>query len=328
MFENQDTIKILSIDGGGIRGIVPALLLAAIEEKKQKPIYELFDFFAGTSTGGILSLLLTKPDPTPANKLIDLYNGDGANRIFKKNFMTKSTYLFKRAKYNRKGIEGVLAENFKEVTLGQALKPVLITSYETEGRNATFFTNYDDRYDHLYMKDVARATSAAPTYFTPHKIKGKGTFVDGGLAANNPAMSAYVEILKIFDQLKAKGVDVSNKKIILVSLGTGTVTLSLKYNEIRKWTPIHWVSGPLISSFFDGNNTTVEYQLRKILCDDTYHRFQLILPNEKGADELDNTHQEYLDELQELTKRYIDQDTVNGLPIGWYSKLNKLLQII
>jgi patatin-like phospholipase/acyl hydrolase len=328
MFEDKDTIKILSIDGGGIRGIIPALLLSAIEEKKQKPIYELFDLFAGTSTGGILSLLLTKPDPIPANKLIDLYNGDGANRIFKKNFLTGATYLFKKAKYDRRGIEGVLAEKFQEVKLGQALKPVLITSYETEGRNAIFFTNYDDRYSGLNMRDVARATSAAPTYFEPYKINGKGTFVDGGLAANNPAMSAYVEVLKILDQLKAKGMDVSNKKIILVSLGTGTVTLSLKYNEIKDWTPLNWVSGPLISSFFDGNSTTVEYQLKKILNNETYHRFQLILPNEKGADELDNTNQEYLDELQDLTKRYIDLDTINGLPIGWYSKLNNLMQIL
>lgn len=328
MFEDQSIIKVLSIDGGGIRGIIPALLLSAIEEKKQKPIYELFDFFAGTSTGGILSLLLTKPDPIPANQLIDLYNGDGANKIFKKNFMTKPTYLFKRAKYNRCGIEGVLAEKFQQIKLEQAIKPVLITSYETEGRNATFFSNYDDRYSGLYMKDVARATSAAPTYFSPLKIKGKGTFVDGGLAANNPAMSAYVEVLKIFDQLKCSGVDVSDKKIVLVSLGTGTITLSLKYNQIKNWTPLHWVSGPLISSFFDGNSTTVEYQLKKILTNDTYYRFQLILPNEKGADELDNTNQEYLDELQELTKRYIDQDTVNGLPIGWYSKIKNLLQIL
>jgi uncharacterized protein len=324
MFENKDTIKILSIDGGGIRGIIPAILLAAIEEQKGKPIHELFDFFAGTSTGGILTLLLNKPDPVPANKLADIYNGDGAKRIFKKNFLTGATYIFKNAKYDKSGIEGVLAEKFLNTKMGESLKPVLITSYETECRSATFFTNYDKRYMDLYFRDVARCTSAAPTYFEPKKLEEKGTFVDGGLAVNNPAMSAYVEVLKL---LRKQGIDPATKKIILVSLGTGTVTLSLDYEQIKNWTPINWITGPLISSFFDGNSTTVEYQLRQIL-PDNYYRFQLILPNKKGADELDNTDQDFLDKMKGLTQRYIEEDNINSLPIGWYSRLNSLLEIL
>ena len=223
MFEHKDIITILSIDGGGIRGIIPAILLAEMEKVTGKKIYELFDFFAGTSTGGILTLLLNKPNPLAASDLIELYGGIDGKRIFKKNCFTLLNYIFKGPKYDKKGIESVLSEKLGDTLLKDTLKPVLITSYETECRNATFFSNYDCRYKDLFLKEAARATSAAPTYFEPLNIQYKGTFIDGGVAANNPAMCAYVEVLKL---LKREGIDPDSKKIIVVSLGTGTATNS------------------------------------------------------------------------------------------------------
>lgn len=323
MFEHNDTIKILSIDGGGIRGLVPAILLAEIEKVTGKRIYEQFDFIAGTSTGGILSLLLTRPNPLPAVDLINIYLVDGAKRIFNKNLLTPLNYIFKGDKYDCKGIESVLSEKLENYCLKDAIKPVLITSYETEGRNATFFNNYDNKYCNLYLKDIARATSAAPTYFDPCKIINKGTFIDGGVAANNPAMCAYIEVLKL---LKKQGIDPDTKKIIVVSLGTGTATSSYYYEDMKKWTPLDWIKGPLISSFFDGNSNTVEYQLKQILPNEFYYRFQLQLPNEKDADRLDNTDEKYLDKLKNLTQKYIEEDVVNGISIGWASKLDCLCQ--
>lgn len=323
MFEHQNIIKILSIDGGGIRGLIPALLLAKIEQKTQKKIHELFDFFAGTSTGGIISLLLNRPDPVPADKIIEIYSKDGANKIFKKNALTLLNYLSKGEKYNRTGIEGVLAENFQNYCLKDTLKPVLIPSYEMESRNAVFFANYDDRYKDLYMKDVARATSAAPTYFEPYKIEGKGTFIDGGVAVNNPAMSAFIEVLKI---LRRENIEPLSKRIVVVSLGTGTATSSLCYDEIKNWNPLQWINGPLIDTFFNGNSRTVEHQLKNLLPADCYYRFQLMLPDEKGADKLDNSDEKSLCRLKELTQRYIDYDYVDNMPIGWYSQINTLCQ--
>lgn len=325
MFENKDTIKILSIDGGGIRGIIPAILLAEIEKSTSKKIYELFDFFTGTSTGGILTLLLNKPEPLAASDLIEIYGGIDGKRIFKKNFFTLLNYIFKGPKYDKTGIESVLSEKLGDTCLKDTLKPVLITSYETECRNATFFSNYNNRYKDLYLKDVARATSAAPTYFEPLNIQKKGTFVDGGVAANNPAMCAYVEVLKL---LKREGIDPDSKKIIIVSLGTGTATNSYCYDEMKHWTPIDWIRGPLISSFFDANSNTVEYQLTQIVKPDCYYRFQLQLPNEKGSDALDNTEEKNLNKLSSLTSSYINNDTITGLPIGWASKLCELYGVI
>lgn len=325
MFENEDTIKILSIDGGGIRGIIPALLLAEIERVTNKKIYELFDFFAGTSTGGILTLLLNRPNPISASELVGLYDGNDGKEIFKKNFLTPLNYIFKGPKYSENGIDSVLSAKLEDFCLKDALKPVLITSYETESRNATFFCNYDIRYQNLHLKDIAEATSAAPTYFEPKNIQNYGTFIDGGIAANNPAMCAYVEVLKL---LRKQGIDPDSKKIMIVSLGTGTATNSYCYNEMKHWTPIDWIKGPLISSIFDANSNTVEYQLKQILKPDCYYRFQLQLPNEKGADALDNTDDKNLDRLKNLTTSYINNDTITGMPIGWASMLNSLYGFI
>lgn len=325
MFEHKDNITILSIDGGGIRGIIPAIILTEIEKVTGKKIYELFDFFAGTSTGGLLTLLLNRPNPLAASDLIEIYNGADGKKIFKKNFFTFLNYVFKGPKYDKTGIESVLSDKLGNACLKDTLKPVLITSYETECRNATFFSNYDSRYKDLYLRDVARATSAAPTYFEPLNIKCKGTFIDGGVAANNPSMCAYVEVLKL---LKKQGIDPDSKKIIIVSLGTGTATNSYCYNEMKKWTPIDWIKGPLISSFFDANSNTVEYQLTQIVKPDCYYRFQLQLPNEKDSDALDNTDGKNLEKLSNLTSSYINNDTIAGMPIGWASKLNNLYSLI
>ena len=152
-------------------------------------------------------------------------------------------------------------------------------------------------------------------------IQNQGTFIDGGVAANNPAMCAYVEVLKL---LKRERIDPDSKKIIVVSLGTGTATNSYCYNEMKHWTPIDWIKGPLISSFFDANGNTVEYQLKQIIKPDCYYRFQLQLPNEKGSDLIDNTDDKNLEKLSSLTSSYINNDTITGMPIGWASKLNNL----
>jgi len=325
MFENKDTIKILSIDGGGMRGIIPALILTEIEKKKQKKIYELFDFFAGTSTGGIISLLLNKPNPCTAQDIIGFYNNEGVNTIFKKNLLTGLKFFMAGKKYDKKGIESVLSEKFESYCLKDSLKPVLIPSYETQTRDAVFFNSYEEMYADICLKEVARATSSAPTYFEPFHLQGTGTMIDGGIAANNPAMCAYVEAIKL---MKRENIDWSKKKIIMVSLGTGTQTTSIKYDEIKKWNLIDWIKGPLISSFFDGSNDTVQHQMKVLLPEDCYYRFQLELPNEKGSDDLDNTDTQFLSELSELTMQYIQKDSIHQSPVGWRYKLDKLLQIL
>ena len=187
---------VLAIDGGGIRGLIPALILACIEqrmenllgnrnEKCQLRIADVFDLIAGTSTGGIIALALTKPDHMgrpayTAADLVDLYMGEGEN-IFNRSAMHRiySGYGFLNKKYPADGIEDILERYFRDTTLDQAFTRVLIPTYDMRGTwvhwqnkfdcqrggHPRFFKSYsidDTPLESPLMRDVARATSAAP----------------------------------------------------------------------------------------------------------------------------------------------------------------------
>ena len=289
------TVKILSIDGGGIRGIIPATVAAQIEKNTGQPISHLFDLIAGTSTGGILALGLTKPGPTgqpqyTAQAMAELYSSQGA-KIFGRSLWYQILALgnLSLQKYPRRGLEDVLQQYFGGTTLAQATTNVLVTSYEIEKSFPFFFRSSDARskpgYNFL-MRDVARATSAAPTYFEPVQVKSSNpstsrhelyTLIDGGVYANNPAACALVEAHATFP-------DAEN--FLVVSLGTGNMTRSIPFEEARHWGVAGWVR-PLLDVVFDGVSSTVDYQLRQLFSssadDDNYYRFQPALTSEHAA---------------------------------------------
>jgi uncharacterized protein len=273
------TIKILSIDGGGIRGIIPAIILSVIEEKTGKTIAELFDIIAGTSTGGLLALALTKPlpDGTPqysAKKLIELYEQEGGN-IF---FNPEGPPSQMKPKYPSDGIEEVLGRYFEETRLSEALQEVLITSYDVEKSSPYFFKRHQAQakpnLHDFPMAKVGRATSAVPGYFEPLRLEvnepafPNRVLIDGGVFASNPAMCAYGEAKTLYPDAR---------DFLLVSIGTGELTRKLCYEEIKDWGMAQWLQ-PLLDVIFDGVADTVDYQLKELLpsefCNKYYYRFQ------------------------------------------------------
>ncbi|MBD2099043.1 patatin-like phospholipase family protein [Trichocoleus sp. FACHB-591] len=275
-------IKVLAIDGGGIRGVIPAMLLAEIEKRTGQAIAELFDVIAGTSTGGILALGLTKPNASgksaySAANLVHLYEAEGA-RIFPKSSLSKIRGLVNQ-KYPAIGIEAVLRQYFGDAMLSQALKTVLVPSYDTELRRPYFFKSRKAKADsdrNFPMATVARATSAAPTYFEPLQAKSSqglvpSTFIDGGVFANNPAMCAYVEARKNHPEAH---------DFLVVSLGTGELTTSFNYAQIKNWGLLEWAR-PIFNIVSDGVSDTVDYQLQELLANEEtpprYYRFQASL---------------------------------------------------
>ena len=278
-------VRVLSIDGGGMRGLIPAMLLTELEERTGKPVCQLFDLVAGTSTGGILALGLTKPDgeDKPAYSAADLtrlYNEEG-RRIFSRSPWDRFRALenLLEEKYPSKGIETVLTEYFGDTRLSQALTNVLVTSYEIERRIAFLFKSHrakDEEQSDFPMRLVARATSAAPTYFEPAHVPVAGpeeyyALVDGGVYANNPGMCAYVEARNLFPD---------RDDFLVVSLGTGTLTRPIPYDEAKGWGLARWAQ-PILDVVFDGVSDTVDFQMRDLLtCDnrvDRYYRFQTTL---------------------------------------------------
>ncbi len=281
--------RILSIDGGGIRGIIPAVVLAELERRSGKRVHQLFDMFAGTSTGGILSLALSQPGSDgmarwEAREIVDLYIERGPD-IFDRSLLhqIRAVGSILDEKYSDTGLEKVLKQYFGDTRLSQALVEVLVTAYELEGRDAFFFkrrkavtTPGEDDYP---IWQVARATAAAPTYFEPLKLEtpsiaGYYALVDGGVFANNPAMCAYADAHRF-----EEGAD-----IVLVSLGTGQLERPIHYDDAKDWGMLEWAR-PVLDVVFDGIADTTDYELRQLMNDDRYFRLQTTLI---GSDEMDD----------------------------------------
>jgi uncharacterized protein len=274
---------ILSIDGGGIRGVIPATVLAEIERLTGRQTYELFDVIAGTSTGGILALGLTLPEGGRARygaaALAALYSEQG-DTIFPYEFLGKIR-RFIGPKYPERGRRAVLEERFRDARLSTALTEVLVTAYDIAGRRPFFFRRADavERPGREFrMSDAALATSAAPTYFPPVRLRDSEqgrdlVLVDGGVFANNPAMCGYVD--------RAEG-RAPEGDTLIVSLGTGEPQpRAIPYGRARHWGLIGW-GLRLLDVIFAGVTETTEYELKQIL-PEGHQRFQPKLPKADEA---------------------------------------------
>ena len=309
-------VKILSIDGGGIRGIIPAMLLAEIERRMQQPIAQMFDLIAGTSTGGILALGLAIPKMAgaalyAAQDLVDMYAGEG-NSIFSRSLLHRLAACgnLRHEKYPCTGIEQVLSKYFGDSRLRNAVTDVLIASYEIE-RSIPFFFRSSmarERPDYDFpARDVARATSAAPTYFQPMKLPSTTdpshyTLIDGGVFANNPSACALVEARTNYP-------DASD--FLVVSLGTGQLNYSFPYDRAKTWGIFRWAI-PILDIVFDGISKTVDYQLRQLLPEGLipcprYYRFQTTLDGRNHS--MDNSSPENITALKALAYKLIEKES-------------------
>ncbi|MCL2560067.1 MAG: patatin-like phospholipase family protein [Turicibacter sp.] len=257
-------IRVLAIDGGGIRGIIPAGVLAHIEKllreiskNKEAHISDYFDLIAGTSTGGILTALLLHPDKKyRATDMTALYVNHG-EAIFTRNLATRTVDrlgLFNPL-YQHEPLEGLLQTYLGDIKISELVRPALLPTYNIETGVATFVSglrvNEKPEYD-CKVRDVLRATTAAPTYFAPTQ-KQRGAFIDGGMFANNPALCAYVEASKFPS-------GPSSKDIMLLSLGTGSINRSYPFDQARKWGRLNWVR-PALEIYASAASQTVNHQL-------------------------------------------------------------------
>jgi uncharacterized protein len=310
--QSRSPIRILSIDGGGIRGIIPALVLARIEKLTNRPIAQLFDLVAGTSTGGILALGLTIPKfpgrPIyAAQEFVRMFEREGPRIFSRSTFRTlvTSDSLFWK-KYSSQGIEEVLLEYFGDSRLSDAVTNVLVPSYEIHRRFPFFFKSANARkrpdYD-FRTRDIARATSAAPSYFEPMRIptgtnSESYTLIDGGVFANNPAACALVE---------AQATLPHPGGYLVVSLGTGSLMQTVPLKLAKNWGCLLWAK-PLLNAIFDGVSSTVDFQLRQLMPTD-YYRLQPALNGHNHS--LDNTSPGNMAALKALAKQMIEEKSAD-----------------
>lgn len=202
-----------------------------------------------------------------AGSLKELYEAKGTI-IFQKTLWKKlrSVSGFLDVEYCHKQLEDVINQYLGDTTLQYSITKSLITSYELENRKPFVFRSWEQMYKGVKMKDAARATSAAPAFFEPAILDIEGvrhTLIDGGVFLNNPALSAYLEAIRIFP---------AENEFLLVSLGTGENTRPITFEEARDWGKIDWAI-PIFDVIFDGLNDAIDYHLKNIL-GNNYYRFQ------------------------------------------------------
>lgn len=306
-------LKILSVDGGGIRGIIPGTILARLEELTGKPIAQSFEVMAGTSTGGILTLGLNARDPKDEKKvplytasdLVDIYTERG-DEIFQQSICRKigSCMGLLSYKYSCDGLNKIAKELLGDLKLSDSITNTLITSYEIEKDEPYFFKSALAKkkdVHNFYMNDIVRATSAAPTYFQPARIKNMEgetfTFIDGGVVLNNPTLSATIHGKNLFPK-------VTPQNFMVISLGTGNTTRTIPYYKVKNSGGLGWV-GKIIPLMMDGASHVVDYQMLHVMPDTegmkNYFRFQPNIPSDLS--EMDNTNPENIKKLKMIAEK-------------------------
>ena len=295
--------KILSIDGGGIRGIIPSLLLHYLEGQSGKPIAELFDLCVGTSSGGITALGLAQQDEAghpkySAHDLAAFFENSGA-KIFKKtvwrNIRSAGGVLDEL--YSAKPLEGALRKYYGRTRLGDTLGSTMVTTYDIEARRTLFLKSWHPDHEAVLCRDAARATSAAPTYFEPALIRVQGqarALVDGGVFVNSPVVSAYAEALKLYP----------GEPLLVVSLGTGELVRPIPYELAKDWGQAGWVM-PLLDCMFDGATKAANHQMRMFL-GDMYFRLQVSL--DEANDDMDDASSANIHNLKRIADRLISEN--------------------
>jgi len=303
---DEPVLRILCIDGGGIRGIIPAYIIQKIEEETKMKINELFHMVAGTSTGGIIATAITKQNSMTGKEAMDMYKYHGQD-IFNKPFiLQKETFLDKivdlfSEQYSATGLEKILKDACGDLTLQNLEKDtsLLATSFDVDSGKPHVFKSLESGNPerNFYLRDVARATSAAPTYFTPAQIQNEAkktfTLVDGGVFATNPSMCALVAASVHFPKIP-------RKNIFMVSLGTG----SSSFIPLQKLTgDISWAEH-IVDVLTLGVASATGYQVKEML-DEGVNYFRI---DEKlDADyELDHVKKQDIEKLEEAAKNLYD----------------------
>ncbi|KAL3819918.1 hypothetical protein ACJIZ3_005823 [Penstemon smallii] len=310
---NGNLITILSIDGGGIRGIIPAQILQFLESElqnldgKDARIADYFDVIAGTSTGGLVTAMLTTPDannrPLYAAKDITPFYVKNGPSIFPKHggilgSMKNSISRLGGPKYNGKYLHKLIRDNLGQTRLHQTLTNVVIPTFDIKNMHPIIFSSFEINnlpYTDVLLSDICIGTSAAPTllpayYFTNVDASGKTwefNLIDGGVAANNPTLVSIGEVTKAVSTKNPPLFPIQPmeyNRLLVISLGTGSRKQGQKYTAqmAAKWGIITWLinlnSTPIIDVFSHADKDMVDYFLSVVFhflqCQDNYIRIQ------------------------------------------------------
>ncbi|XP_050235444.1 patatin-like protein 2 [Mercurialis annua] len=292
-------VTILSIDGGGIRGLIPGTILAFLESEIQKldgedaRLADYFDVITGTSTGGIVTAMLTIPNeqnrPLFAAKDINTFYLEHCPKIFPQDTSafapaTNLVRSLRGPKYDGKYLREIVREKLGDVRLDQTLTNVVIPTFDIKRLQPTVFSSYEVKKNpslNALLSDICIATSAAPTYLPAHKFETVDStekvrefdLIDGSVAANNPALVAMNAVMKEInranpDFFPIKPTDYT--RFLVLSLGTGSAKCEEKFDasDVAKWGLLGWLtsehSTPLIDAFMQASSDMVDFHISTV----------------------------------------------------------------
>ena len=240
---SKKTKFILSLDGGGVRAIAAIVFLKQLEIASGKKIFDIFDFFIGTSAGGINALHIAALEAS-CFELENFWSKENLSKTMSKSFWDNASFLQTKPKYDGRGKRELLLEYFKDQSLGEAKKPVAVLAYDVERRKPRLLSSYKS--PGIKIVSAASATSAAPIYYSTQEIDDGSWLIDGGIVANNPSLLGYSEAKKLFP-----GSDIK-----VLSIGTGINRRKINGANSSKWGALNWLRHDILgimleSSMFD-----------------------------------------------------------------------------
>ncbi|CAH2042637.1 unnamed protein product [Thlaspi arvense] len=288
-------ITVLSIDGGGIRGIIPAIILDFLESELQKldgeeaRISDYFDVIAGTSTGGLVTAMLTAPDENnrplfDAKDIKDFYLEHCPNIFPQTWHPLPLAKALSGPKYDGQYLHRLVQKKLGTTKLHQTLTNIAIPTFDIKRLQPIVFSTYEVKdkpcMDAL-LSDICISTSAAPTYLPAHSFKTKYPdgkekefdLIDGGVAANNPTLVAVGEVTKQImrgssDYFAIEKLDYG--RLLVISLGTGSHKVEEKFNAdtAAKWGLLGWLHNcgttPIVDVFSQASSDMVDYHLNVV----------------------------------------------------------------
>ncbi|GLT45060.1 hypothetical protein SLA2020_189220 [Shorea laevis] len=329
-FAKRKMVTVLSIDGGGVKGLLPGTLLACLESKLQEldgpnaRIADYFDVIAGTSTGGLLTTMLTAPNkenrPMYAGEDLINFYFDHSPKIFPQKSHLRSTVAsLTGPKYDGEYLKTMVNQFLGDITLKQTLTNVVIPAFDIKLLQPVVFSTSDAKNDDLKnarLADVCIGTSAAPCFFPAHYFETKDSsgksrsfnLIDGGVAANNPTLLAMTQIWKDNEEFAEIG-PVDSRRMLVLSLGTGSDKEEERYDAAKasKWGMVNWLYDggrtPLLHFFADASCDMVDFHVSTFFhCLDSKENYLRIQDDTLTGDacELDLATKENMQTLVEI----------------------------
>ena len=297
-FRHATEARVLSIDGGGIKGLLVLELLALIEQKTGKHTTELFDMIGGTSAGALIATLLTIRDKkTGMPKFTARSLKDALMKNYPNFFVTKwgSCCGILKEKYKVTPARNILKNLAGDALFGEAILPTFVTAFNVSGQSKyhklSILGSYTPNDKDKTVIDAALSSMSAPVFFKPHQSSDGNIYLDGGLVANDPSLLAYCQAKEYFQHAS---------RLVLLSMGAGSFS---DHASSRKFLHTGLIDiGPALPDMFIQGQQSITQETLHYMPDVSDFRIDPILEGDKIA--LDDTSQKAMDNLSVTALRW------------------------